>query len=312
MAGDEHKLALLRAVLAPLQIMSRPHGLAIFIGAEKAEVQIVAGILEVVRVAAEKRRGELGSEHQANVGVLLVRVEMVLTSLIQGDDIAPQACLVGRFLFDLGHGLLAGLFGRGVIESGRELGVHPRCHIVDADQHVQLQVGRPGLVGIGPGEKAVAVVVLVLGAELGQGVSPNMVVGHDQPVRRDERSRTAVIESHRRRPQMLGPSRRRLEAVPGLERPQRQVIEDPHSFVGKGRRYGGHENKSGQVKVVIRNVNSCSYAPKSGQASSRPADFAIIRARAQSCQGRGRSAPDARKIGSKSLKARLEIESSRA
>ena len=247
MAGDEDQVALLGAVLAPLQVMRRPHGPAVFIGAEEAEVEIVAGILEVVRVAAEEGRGEFGSEHQANVGVFLVGVEMILTALIERDDVAAQARLVGRFLLDLGHRLLACLFGRRVVESGRELGVHPRRHVFDADQHVQLQVGRLGLVFVGLGEEAVAVIVLVLVAELGQGIGPNVVVGHDQPVRRHERPRPAIVEPHRRRPQMLGPSRRRLEAVPGLERPQRQVVEDPHSLVSEGGRCG-HEQKSEQAK----------------------------------------------------------------
>ena len=46
-------------------------------------------------------------------------------------------------------------------------------------------------------------------------------------------------------PQMLGPARRRLEAVPGLELRQRQVVEDPHPLIGMNR-CGHHETRQGQ------------------------------------------------------------------
>ena len=40
------------------------------------------------------------------------------------------------------------------------------------------------------GEEAVVVVVVLGGAELGQGVGADVVVGHDQAVGRDERARS--------------------------------------------------------------------------------------------------------------------------
>ena len=217
MARDEDELAILGAVLAPLQVMRRPGGLAVLVGPEEADVEVVAGILEVVRIAAEKRRGEFGGEDQADVGVFLEGVEMVLPALIERDHVAAQAGLVGRFLLDLGHRLPPGLLGRGVVQARREAGVDPRGDVLDADQYVQLEIGRLGLLVIGLGEEAVAVVVLFLGAELCQRIGADVMVGHDQPVGRDERPRAAVVESHRRRAEVLGPAGRRLEAVPGLE-----------------------------------------------------------------------------------------------
>ena len=51
-------------------------GLSVFVDAEEADVEIVARILEVVRVAAVERDLLLGSEDQADVGVLLVAIKM--------------------------------------------------------------------------------------------------------------------------------------------------------------------------------------------------------------------------------------------
>ena len=85
---------------------------------------------------------------------------------------------------------------------------------------------------VAPGEEAVAVVVFVRRAQLGQRVGADVVVGHDQPVGRDERPGAAVVEPDGRGPEMLGPAGGRHEAVPRLELRERQVVEDPHPFVG--------------------------------------------------------------------------------
>ena len=220
------------------------------VGTKKADVEIVAGILEIVGIAAKERRVELRSEDQADVSVFLVRIKMVLPALIEGDHVAAQARLVGRFLLDLGHRLPPGLLGRGVVQAGSHTGGDARGHVLDADQHIELEIGGLGLLVVGLGEEAVAVVVLVLRAELRQCVGADVVVGHDQPVNRDERPRPAIVEPHRRRPQMIGPSRRRLETIPGLERAQREVVKHPHPFVGAGRRGGAHEKETGKKESM--------------------------------------------------------------
>ena len=58
--------------------MRGPGGLAVLVGAEEADVEVVAGELEVVGVAAEEGDGELGGEDEADVGVFLVGVEVIL------------------------------------------------------------------------------------------------------------------------------------------------------------------------------------------------------------------------------------------
>ena len=62
--------------------------LAVLVGADERDVQVVAGELEVVGVAAEEGDVELGGEDEPDVGVLLVEVEVVLASLATAAVIA--------------------------------------------------------------------------------------------------------------------------------------------------------------------------------------------------------------------------------
>ena len=57
--------------------------LVVFVGPEEADVEVVAGIFEVVGVAAEERDVEFGSEDQPDVGVFFVAVQVVLAPLVQ-------------------------------------------------------------------------------------------------------------------------------------------------------------------------------------------------------------------------------------
>ena len=142
MAGDEHQFAVARAGLAPLQVMRRLRGLAVLVGAEQADVEVEARVLEVVRVAAEEGDLLFGREDQPDVGVFLVAVEVILAALVEGDHVAAQAGLVERLLFDGGHDRAAGLEGGFVRQAGRDRGVHARGDILDAHQHVQLEAGQ--------------------------------------------------------------------------------------------------------------------------------------------------------------------------
>ena len=99
MAADEGQFVLGGAVGAPLEIMFRVGGLAVLVGAEDADVQVEARVLEIVRVAAVKRDALLGREDQPHVGVTLEAVEMVRAALVQRDHVGAQAGLVLATLF---------------------------------------------------------------------------------------------------------------------------------------------------------------------------------------------------------------------
>ena len=70
-AGDEDEFVLLAAVRAPLQVVLDLDRLVVLVDAEEADVEVVARVLEVVRVAAEEGDLLLGGEDEADVGVLL-------------------------------------------------------------------------------------------------------------------------------------------------------------------------------------------------------------------------------------------------
>ncbi len=233
-------------VRAPLEVMRGTGGLAVLVGAEEADVEVVARVFEVVGVAAEEGDVELGGEDEPDVGVLLEGVEVILAPLVERDDVAPQPGLVERLLLDGRHRPALGDGGLGVGHSRPDRLEDPCGHVLDADQDVQLEVGGLDLLGVGPGQEAVLVVVLLRRADLLERVGADVMVGHHQAVGRDERARPAAVEPDGRRPQVLDPSGRRLEAVHLLQMPQRQVVEDPHPLIGEHSSPQGESSGDGQ------------------------------------------------------------------
>ena len=63
---------------------------AVFVDAQKGDVEIVSREFEVVWIAAEERDVGLRREHQANVRVLPVLIEVVHPARVQRDHVAAQ------------------------------------------------------------------------------------------------------------------------------------------------------------------------------------------------------------------------------
>src|SRR5205814_697916 len=95
--------------LRPLQVVLNLRRLAVFVDPEEAHIEVEARKLEVVRIAAEERDLLLGREDQADVGVALETIKMIRAALVERDDIAPQARLLARLLFDFRDDLAASL-----------------------------------------------------------------------------------------------------------------------------------------------------------------------------------------------------------
>ena len=74
-AGDEDEVAFLGTRGIPAEVVLDLRRLAVFVGAEEADVEVVARIFEVVRVAAEEGDVELGGEDEPDVGVCFICVE---------------------------------------------------------------------------------------------------------------------------------------------------------------------------------------------------------------------------------------------
>src|SRR4029079_9743779 len=80
--------------------------------------------------------------------------------------------------------------------------------------------------------EALASVVLFLCRYFLKLTAGNVLVGYHQPIRRNERARTAVIQPDRGESQVLEPRVGRLEVVSGLPLLSRGVVEGPHSIIG--------------------------------------------------------------------------------
>ena len=162
----------LRARLAPFQVMLDLGRLVVLVDAEEADVEIVARILEVVRVAAVKGDLLLRGEDQPDVGVLFEAIKVILPALVERDHVAAQAGLVERFLLDLGHDGAAGREGLSALHVRLDRRLDALGHVLDAHQDVEFQIVALVFVGPGPGVEAVAVVIVLLVADLLQASAP--------------------------------------------------------------------------------------------------------------------------------------------
>ena len=218
MAGDEDEIAVLRAALAPLQVVRRMHRLAVLVRAEEADVEVVARILEVVGIAAEEGDADFRREDEPDVGVFLVAIEVVLAALEERDHVAAEAASSARDSCSIA--LITprrAACAAAVVMPGVTDGVDARGDVLDRLQNVQLEVDALHFVGLRLRVVAGRDVVVVLGGDLGQAVQPDVMVRQRQTVGGDERAGAAAVESDRRLLQMIEPRLRRLEVVTLLE-----------------------------------------------------------------------------------------------
>ena len=152
--GDEHQVIILQRGRVPLQIVFRMDRLAVLVHAEEADIQVEAGILEVVAIAAERGAALLRRENQPHVVVFFVLVEVIQPAAVERDHFALQPGLVvGGLRLDGVHHGQAELLGLGRILGVLDRRFDPLGHVVDVQQHVEFQVeafqlllGRAGIV----------------------------------------------------------------------------------------------------------------------------------------------------------------------
>src|SRR5262249_55453513 len=89
-AGDEYQIAFFRTVFAPVQVLGCRDGLATFVDAHQAEIEIEAREIEIIWIAAKKAGVELGREHQANIIKAAVMVQVVNSTVIKGDEVTSD------------------------------------------------------------------------------------------------------------------------------------------------------------------------------------------------------------------------------
>ena len=106
-------------------------GLPVFISPENANIEIEAGIFEIVRIAAVKSHLLLGRENNPDVVVTFVTIKMISAALIKRDDVRAQTGFVFAFFFDLRNRVLAGLAGGVGRHADFYRSVYPRGYVFD-------------------------------------------------------------------------------------------------------------------------------------------------------------------------------------
>src|ERR1700747_1368174 len=121
--------------------MLDPGRLPIFINTENTDIEIEAGIFEIVRIATVKSHLLLRRKNYPDVLITFVTVKMIEPALIKRDDIGAQAGFVFAFLFDLRNRILACLACR----IGRHAGfygcVYLRGYVFDRYPDIELEIG---------------------------------------------------------------------------------------------------------------------------------------------------------------------------
>src|SRR4029077_7190500 len=195
MPGDKDEIAVLYSAGRPFEIVVKMCGLVVFVDSEKRDVQIVAGIGEIIRIPAKKRDVKFWSENQTHIGVLLVLVEVKDLAGVEDDDIAAQARRSAAVLFDPGHG---GALCLSRIGSGHAR-LDPRVDLVgdvlDAHQLIKLEIWAFDFFGAGLGVKAGLDVVVARGGKLLHTAGADVVVREGQSVGGNEGSRAPIVKA---------------------------------------------------------------------------------------------------------------------
>src|SRR5690606_19608320 len=196
--------------------------------ADERDVERVARVCEVVRVAAEEPGLELGREDELDGRVAAVAVEHLLAAVEERDDLALE---VGRVLALRDDGLARGVRGGG---DARLIRARGHCRpdalrdILDLDELVEEQAGTDELVRSRGRVEALGQVVPLRGGDRLDAVAGAVVVGRDQPVRRDEGGGADLAVADGGEPHLLEPGRGGIEAVALAPVLERRVLERPH------------------------------------------------------------------------------------
>ena len=233
-AGVENQIAFLGSSRRPFEVTRRTNRLIFFVNAHQRHVDVEARKVEVVRIAAKKCGLEFRHENQTHVGVFFIAIEIVLSALIERDDVATKPGGFRRLGFDRRNlGAPSGKRRR-IRHSRFDCSIDARGHVFDAHQHVEFQAGRFDLFRRRARNKSLFRQILLRRAHVVNDVFDDMIVRQYQPIRRNERAGSAVVESHGSELHLPQPFVSDIEAVLLFDLGPGNVIERPHAFIGKG------------------------------------------------------------------------------
>ena len=183
-AAEKYQVAFLHALGAPLQIVRGGGGLAVFIGAQKSDIETVAEVGDAVALATEKGDGVFRSEYQADVAVTAILVEIVATAGKQADHGADVVGLGGALLLDARDGGIA--LGERCAGGLDRLG-----DVFDGHQDVGVHAGARQFRRLAGGLETIAKVIVLRSAEAGKAIGGKQAGGQQEARGRDERARAA-------------------------------------------------------------------------------------------------------------------------
>ena len=231
-ARNEGEFAVLGTFRGPLEGVRGLNGLAVFVDAEKAHIEVVAGIFEIIGIAAEERDALLRGEDEADVGVFLEAVEVIGAALVESDDVAAEPGLGERFFFDFGGDLAAGEHGGLAGGTDGDRGIYAQGDVFDGLENVELEIDALLFVGRGFRVESVAEIIVFFVGKFLDIVGADMVIGDDETITADEGAGAAVVETNRGQLQPIQKLVSYREPVRLFDSGARELVEEPHAFVG--------------------------------------------------------------------------------
>ena len=231
MTRHEDQLAICRPLRVPPQILFGRSRAAVFVGAQKREIQVVSRIGEIIGIAAEKCSLLFRREHQSHIGIFFISVQPILTTGVKRHYIRSKVGRDKTLLLDPGPFPLTRikrlLFGHARLHHALNAG----GNVLHRHQHVEFEIRTLQLLRLGSRIEAVADIVFLCIGKFLKLAERHMVIRNRKTIGADKRTRTAVIEADARESHMIQPLLSRREPVPVLQLLQRGIVECPHPLI---------------------------------------------------------------------------------
>ena len=86
-AGDQHDIASIRRIEVEREMVRRRCRRAVLVKADEREIEAIAGKLEIIGIATERRDAMLRREHETHIGEAAVGVACIAAALVERDDL---------------------------------------------------------------------------------------------------------------------------------------------------------------------------------------------------------------------------------
>src|SRR5688500_11807736 len=100
MPNHEDEIPIPGALLGPFEIILNLDWLVILVGPNQRHIYVEAWKVKVVGIAAKECRLKFRHKDQPNICILFVTIKIVLTALIEGNNVGSQSRCLERFAFD--------------------------------------------------------------------------------------------------------------------------------------------------------------------------------------------------------------------